>query len=178
MTYPKTLEIKIEDISELEQVMYLYLIENGVFNVATLTNEQKVKLTDPSNRLIFIKEFVDTFLYANALWQYTNVHTYDSYLGPVYERYQTEEFKDIPFNSTNLQEVFSNMEVDIINALPEKLLKKTWYVWCVDLEVKSLIFRNEGDFRIISFARDVLENKDNPFHGKVSKGTLYYHDKP
>ena len=70
------------------------------------------------------------------------------------------------------------MEVDIINALPEKLLKKTWYVWCVDLEVKSLIFRNEGDFRIISFARDVLENKDNPFHGKVSKGTLYYHDKP
>lgn len=178
MSYPKTLEIKIEDISDLQQVMYLYLIENGVFNVVALTREQQAKLNDPTNRLIFIREFVDTFIYANALWQYTNVHTYDSYLDPVYERYQNEEFKDIPFDSLNLREVFSNMETDIINALPEKLLRKTWNVWCVSLIAQSLVFKNEGDYRIISFAKDVLENKDNPLHGKVSKGTLYYHDKP
>lgn len=178
MPYPKTIEIKIEDVSDLQQIMYLYLVEKGVFNLATLTKEQHTKLINPVHRLTFIKEFVDTFIYANSLWQYTNVHTYDSYLEPVYERYQKEEFEGLNISSINLQEVFSCMETDIINALPEKLLQKTWNVWCVSLVAQSLVFRNEGDYRILTFAKDVLENKDNPFHGKVSKGTLYRHDKP
>lgn len=178
MIYPKTVEIAIEDISELQQLLYLYLIDYGVINPHTLTEEEDLRLKNPKHRLKLIRDFADTYIYALALWRHTNVHTYDTYLGPVYEDYIKEELPHLTLDCPNLQEVFSNIETDIVNALPKKICHHTWYVWTVNLVAQSLVFKNEGDYRIIKFAEDALQNKDNPFYGKVSKGTLYRHELP
>lgn len=177
MPYSKTVEIIVEDATELQQIMYIYLVENGVFNLNALTGEQLLVLKNPKHRLKFINDFIDVYLYANAIWQHTNVHTYDSYLPPICEQYVADEFKGFSIDSSKLPEVFSIMERDIINFLPVKLLNKTWCVWSVSMVAQSVVLRNEGDFRILSFAKDASENKKNPFYGKVSKGTLYHNEK-
>lgn len=178
MAYSKTLEIIAEDVTEQQELMYLYLIESGVINLSVLTDHQLLKIQNPKWRLKFIEDFVNNYIYAKALWRYTDVHPYDSYLEPIYNDYIASEFVEIPLDISKLHDVFSSMERDIINALPEVICKLTWNVWSVTIVAQSLIYRNEGDFRIISFAKDVLENKENPMHGKISKETLLKHERP
>lgn len=177
MPHTTTVEISAQDISELEELMYIYLIENEVIKIDTLTNEELLKLKKPHNRLKFIHEFVDAYLYANAIWRLSNVHSYDSYLEPIIEEYCESEFESLTYNRLNLQKVLSCMERDIINdAIPQNALNKTWMVWNVTLVATSLLFRNEGDYRILSFAEEATENHEHPFYGKVSKRTLYDHE--
>lgn len=177
MPHTKMIEISALDILELQELMYIYLLENKVVEINTLTDKELLQLKKPDNRLKFIYEFVDAYLYTNAIWRLSNVHSYDSYLEPIIEEYCKSEFKELNYDRLNLQEVLSYMERDIINdAIPQNALNKTWMVWTVTKVATSLLFRNEGDYRILSFAKEATENRKHPFYGKVSKRTLYDHE--
>lgn len=177
MPHHKTKEIYIEDVADLQQLMYLQLIDDGVINLSHLSEEQCMKLLTPTQRLRFIREFVDAYVYTGGIWRaLPYIHTYDKYMEPVYMDYVRTELPWLEEISPELSKVFSNIEDAIISILPKCLSLKTWNVWSITMVTQSLVMRNEGDWRVISFAEEVLANTDHPLHGKIPAEVLYQHE--
>lgn len=176
MLYPKTKIIYIEDIGSIETLMQVMLIDEGVVDIELMSPEQLEVFKNPKNRLKFIKDFVDTYAYANSIWRLDAPDTYDSYMEPHYNRYFEEEFPFLEKSSAELREVFNIVEEATIEILPDIMKRETWSVWSISSSGTSLVIRNEGDWRILNFAKNVIEDKDHPYHGKVTRRQLYTDD--
>lgn len=173
--YREPIEVLVHDLAELEEVLALYLIDNGLIEPKGFDTAKKWKYKDPVNRLNFVFQFIDAYIYSKCIPRNINDLDYDNFTQDAQEAFRQAEIPHITADNPKLQDVFSSMERDIINALPLKLCKRTWHLWSLKLISRSILYSNIGDYRILYFAHSVHTDKDNPLHGKLPMGVLYRH---
>lgn len=167
----KPKEIFIEDVSELNHLMYLYLIEEGVIDL-----EYAAKIKNSKHRLDFIREYIDARVYTNAIWRLDVDLSYEQYVENACKEYIRLELPGMKEISEGMRRVFNLIAKDIDKIIPDVLHDRTWKVWTCKLIATSLILRDEGDYRINTFIQAAKYDETHEFYGKVTVGELCHYD--
>lgn len=167
----KPKEIFIEDVFELNHLMYLYLIEEGVIDL-----EYAAKIKNSKHRLNFIREYIDALVYTNAIWRLDVDLSYEQYVRNACREYILLELPGMKEISEKMIRVFDAIMLDIEKIIPDVIRERTWKVWSCKLISTSLILRNEGDFRINKFIQDAKYDETHEFYQKITEGELSHYD--
>lgn len=171
MSDHKPKEIFAEDVYELQHLMLLYLTDEKVIDTTHARNVEK-----SSNRLNYIRDYVDAYIYTRAVWRLKKDLTYDSYIKIAQDEYRKNELPGMVNNSDGLTRVFEMIGRDIDKIIPSAIEDNTWKVWTCKLIATSLVLRNEGDYRINVFIQSAKYDTSHEFYNKLTDRELCHYD--
>lgn len=168
----KTKESYIIDITIISELIKLMYLDRGF-----ITQEQYVAIKSDKHRGRFINAIVERVLSNHALWDLNGSHAYDIAYEEELNLYIAEEFKDIPHDMEliKLGLYECDIQLEVMNILPDELDKATWAVWLTRVVGISLMIQNQGDYRAINYFNDDRHNMEK-LKENYTPEVLYKHE--